>query len=48
MEIKKQNVDNVVPKPKWEFDADVAHCFANMLERSIPDYRSMPCLFIDE
>lgn len=41
MEIKNQNVDNVVPKSKWEFDADVAHCFANMLERSIPDYRSM-------
>lgn len=44
MEIKNQNVDNVVPKPKWEFDADVAHCFANMLERSIPDYRSMRSL----
>ena len=25
MEIKNQNVDNVVPKSKWEFDADVAH-----------------------
>lgn len=44
MEIKNQNVDNVVPKSKWEFDADVAHCFANMLERSIPDYRSMRSL----
>lgn len=31
-------------KPKWKFDADVAHCFANMLERSIPDYRSMRSL----
>ena len=35
------NVDNVSPKGKWEFDSEVARCFADMLERSIPDYRSM-------
>lgn len=35
------NVDNVSPNGKWEFDSEVARCFANMLERSIPDYRSM-------
>ena len=37
----ESRVDNVTPKPKWEFDGDVAKCFANMLERSIPDYKSM-------
>jgi len=26
---------------KWTFDGDVARVFANMLERSIPDYREM-------
>lgn len=45
MENKAENkVDNVTPKAKWEFDNDVASCFANMLERSIPDYRSMRSL----
>lgn len=38
------NIDNVSPKGKWEFDSEVARCFANMLERSIPDYRSMRSL----
>ena len=38
------NVDNVSPNGKWEFDSEVARCFANMLERSIPDYRSMRSL----
>ena len=33
--------DNVEPKAKWEFDADVADCFANMLSRSIPQYDVM-------
>lgn len=37
-------VDNVTPKNKWEFDGEVAKCFADMLERSIPDYRSMRSL----
>ena len=41
---QRNRVDNVTPKQKWEFDADVANCFANMLERSIPDYRSMRSL----
>ena len=36
--------DSTMPEGKWEFDADVAKCFANMLERSIPDYRSMRSL----
>lgn len=44
MENQESRVDNVTPKPKWEFDSDVAKCFANMLERSIPDYRSMRSL----
>lgn len=33
--------DNVKPGEKREFNEDVAACFANMLERSIPDYKSM-------
>lgn len=36
--------DNVSPGEKWEFNEDVAACFANMLERSIPDYKSMRAL----
>ena len=36
--------DNVKPGEKWEFNEDVAACFANMLERSIPDYKSMRAL----
>ena len=36
--------DNVKPGEKWEFNEDVAACFANMLERSIPDYKSMRVL----
>lgn len=35
------NIDNVVPKEKWEFDENVANCFENMLERSIPNYTLM-------
>ena len=40
-------IDNVKPKPKWEFDDDVARCFDNMdemLQRSIPDYENMRSL----
>lgn len=33
--------DNVQPKEKWEFDEQVADCFDNMLERSIPQYDVM-------
>lgn len=36
--------DNVKPGDKWEFTSEVAACFANMLERSIPDYKSMRAL----
>lgn len=36
--------DNVTPKGKWEFDSEVAKCFADMLERSIPDYKGMRSL----
>ncbi len=34
-------IDNVTPNDKWEFNKEVAKCFVDMLERSIPDYRSM-------
>ena len=33
--------DRVTPKDNWEFDEDVAKCFDNMLERSIPMYQEM-------
>lgn len=33
--------DNVMPKSKWSFNEEVAACFDNMLERSIPDYKTM-------
>lgn len=36
--------DNVHPSGKWVFDGEVTNCFANMLERSIPDYRGMRSL----
>ena len=36
--------DNTNPTGAWEFNSEVAACFANMLERSIPDYRSMRAL----
>jgi len=36
--------DNVQPNDKWEFDADVAACFDDMLERSIPMYATMRAL----
>jgi len=34
-------MDNVKPKLKWEFNAEVASCFDNMLQRSIPSYERM-------
>ncbi len=37
-------IDTVTPGEKWEFNQEVAACFANMLERSIPDYKSMRAL----
>lgn len=33
--------DNVQPDKKWEFNAEVADVFDNMLERSIPQYEIM-------
>lgn len=36
--------DNVKPVGPWKFNKEVASCFSNMLERSIPDYRSMRAL----
>lgn len=33
--------DKVMKDGKWDFDEDVAKCFDNMLERSIPDYQNM-------
>lgn len=33
--------DTVIPQGKWKFDDEVANCFDNMLERSIPDYFNM-------
>lgn len=36
--------DNVHPGYKWEFNEEVTACFSNMLERSIPNYRSMRSL----
>lgn len=36
--------DEVNPKGKWEFDDEVARCFDNMLERSIPGYENMRSL----
>lgn len=34
-------IDFVQPKGKWKFNEEVAKCFDNMLERSIPDYQNM-------
>ena len=36
--------DNVKPGEKWEFNDEVARCFKNMLERSIPGYQPMRAL----
>ncbi len=33
--------DNVMAKEKWKFDGEVAKCFENMLQRSIPEYQMM-------
>lgn len=39
--------DQHVPGDKWEFDASVASCFDDMLERSIPQYAAMRQLCLD-
>lgn len=41
---EQAHIDQTKPDGKWEFDRAVASCFADMLERSIPDYRSMRSL----
>jgi tRNA (cmo5U34)-methyltransferase len=40
-------IDKTQPEGKWEFNAEVAECFDNMLERSIPDYDTMRELCFD-
>lgn len=35
------SIDNIEPGDKWEFDSNVAECFENMLQRSIPQYSLM-------
>lgn len=40
-------LDKVLPESKWEFDATVAQCFDQMLERSIPSYGVMRKLTTD-
>lgn len=39
--MKEKIRDNVVPKDKWVFDEEVAECFEDMLQRSIPQYEIM-------
>ena len=39
--------DQVMPENKWKFDNEVAGCFDNMLERSIPQYWVMRKLVFD-
>lgn len=36
--------DNITPEEQWEFNEDVVRCFRDMLERSIPDYKTMRSL----
>lgn len=36
-----KKIDKVMPQNSWVFSEEVASCFDNMLERSIPDYRTM-------
>ena len=33
--------DNVIQDGKWEFNEEVANCFEDMLQRSIPQYDIM-------
>lgn len=37
----EKQIDNVVPKGQWAFDAEVADAFDDMLRRSIPQYDVM-------
>ena len=38
---------NVENGDKWVFDQKVAHCFEDMLQRSIPEYATMRALVFD-
>ena len=38
--------DKIVAKGKWEFNADVSKCFADMIARSIPDFWTMRDLVV--
>ena len=40
-------IDRTLPKGKWQFDEDVTNVFDNMLERSIPEYKTMRALVGD-
>lgn len=39
--------DNICPNGKWQFNQQVTNCFANMLERSVPDYQVMRSLVFE-
>lgn len=39
--------DNICSAGKWQFNQEVADCFGDMLERSVPDYRSMRSLVFE-
>lgn len=39
--------DKVIMNGKWEFNSEVANCFSEMLNRSIPDYSNMRKLVFD-
>ena len=39
--MKMNDIDNVLPSDKWEFNREVSHVFPNMLSRSIPSYSGM-------
>lgn len=39
--MSETTVDRTRPEGRWKFDTDVTDAFDNMLERSIPNYRTM-------
>jgi tRNA (cmo5U34)-methyltransferase len=45
----ERSIDQLVPEEgkRWQFDRDVTDVFENMLERSIPEYRTMRDLVFD-
>lgn len=40
-ELSSKLYDRIIATDKWNFDENVAACFKNMLERSIPEYHMM-------